>query len=130
MSGICRNVRNLQECQESGIPATVQLDNSLFQGYSSVPNWNPATQVMAWFNSVRDKEVPPQVRKEIFESFIPAPDFQPLFAPAQLPKAIHDRLHSASKYLRKVPRLVNEHLSKAQKELVIANKPLVEMLSF
>ena len=68
--------------------------------------------------------------KEIFEAYIPPAEAQPLFAPPQLPKAIHEKLLSAPKYISKVPKLVNEHLLKAQKELAIANKPFSELLSF
>ena len=110
--------------------AEVPIDQHLFQGYSQMPNWNPAIQVLTWFSSVNNKEVPSQVSKDLSDSLIPKVEFQPLFSPPQLPKAIHDRLYSAPKYISKIPKMVNEHLLKAQKELAIANKTFTETLSF
>ena len=109
---------------------SVPMDDALFQGYTLAPNWDLASQVTSWLASVNSKEVPAQVSKEIDQTYIPPVEHQPLFAPPQLPKAIHDKLQAAPKYISKVPKLVNEHLLKAQKELIIAQKPLAELLSF
>ena len=108
----------------------VAMDEDLFQGYTMTPNWVLASEVTSWLSSVNSKEVPTQVSKEIDQSYIPPVEHQPLFTPPQLPKAIHDKLHTAPKYISKVPKLVNEHLLKAQKELGIAQKPMSELLSF
>ena len=119
--------------EPAAVPSTsaeAPIDDQLFQGYSQMPNWNPASQVLTWFASINNKEVPSQVSKDLSDTLIPKVEYQPLFAPPQLPKAIHDRLHSAPKYLSKIPKMVNEHLLKAQKELTIANKTFTDTLSF
>ena len=41
-----------------------------------------------------------------------------------------DRLAIAPKSISKVPKMVNDHLLKAQKEILVAYKPLLELLAF
>ena len=108
----------------------VDIDDELFQAYNQLPNWNPATDVLVWLKAICDKEVPPSVTKEIFDAYIPPVDQQPLFAPPKLPQAITDKLTSAPKNISKVPKMVNDHLNRAQKEMAVAYKPFIEVLTF
>ena len=85
---------------------------------------------MAWLKSVKDKEVPTNVEKEIFEAFMPPVDLQPLFQPPKLPAAISDRFAMVPKYISRVPKMVNDHLARSQKELAVSYKPFLEILSF
>ena len=108
----------------------VDIDEDLFQAYNQLPNWNPAPDILIWMNAICDKEVPTSVTKEIFDTFVPPVDQQPLFAPPKLPQAITDKLISAPKNISKVPKMVNDHLNRAQKEMAVAYKPFIEVLSF
>ena len=108
----------------------IELDDGLFQAYNQMPNWKPAPEVINWLKAVCDKEVPPAATKEIFDSFMPPVDQQPLFNAPKLPIAITSRLFAAPKNIAKVPKMVNDHLSRAQKELAVAYKPFMELLSF
>ena len=108
----------------------VDIDEDLFQAYNQIPNWNPAPDILNWMNAICDKEVPPSVTKDIFDSFVPSVDQQPLFAPPKLPQAITDKLSSAPKNISKVPKIVNDHLNRAQKEMAVAYKPFIEVLTF
>lgn len=108
----------------------VDIDDDLFQAYNQLPNWNPAPDVLIWLKAIGDKEVPPSVTKEIFDAYVPPIDQQPLFAPPKLPQAIVDKLTSAPKNIAKVPKIVNDHLNRAQKELAVAYKPFIEVLTF
>ena len=108
----------------------VDIDEDLFQAYNQLPNWNPAPDILIWMNAICDKEVPTSVTKEIFDTFVPPVDQQPLFAPPKLPQAITDKLTSAPKNISKVPKMVNDHLNRAQKEMAVAYKPFIEVLSF
>ena len=94
------------------------------------PNWDPPVDLLTWFQGRNSKEVPPASVKEINENFIPQEKFQALFTAPPLPQAINDRLLSAPKYLTKVPKMVNDQLLRSQKELMVALKPLVEVLAF
>ena len=120
-----------QEASGSASAGTpVDIDDELFQAYNQLPNWNPATDILVWLRAICDKEVPPSVTKEIFDAYIPPIDQQPLFAPPKLPQAITDKLTSAPKNISKVPKMVNDHLNRAQKEMAVAYKPFIEVLSF
>ena len=111
-------------------PTASQLDEGLFLDYDSVPNWKPAPAVMAWLKEVRSREVPPQVLKEVNDNMVPQVELQPLFTPPDLPQAISDRLKNAPQSISKVPKMVNDHLLRAQRELAVAYKPFIELLSF
>lgn len=106
------------------------LDDGLFQGYTQLSNWTPANEVMVWLKTICDKEVPTNVSKEIFEAFMPPVELQPLFMPPKLPAAISDRFSMVPKYISRVPKMVNDHLCRAQKELAVSYKPFLEILSF
>ena len=94
----------------------------MFQAYNQQPNWNPANEVMAWLKTVKDKEVPANIAKENFEAFMPPVDLQPLFQPPKLPAAISDRFAMVPKYISRVPKMVNDHLARSQKELAVSYK--------
>ena len=53
-----------------------------------------------------------------------------MFKAPVLPRAITDRLSAAPKSIAKVPKLVNDQLVRAQREILISAKPLMELLSF
>ena len=106
------------------------LDEGLFMTYEKQPNWNPPQDTFTWLKAVIDKEVPPATCKEINEAYIPELQYQSLFSAALLPQAIIDRLFAAPKYLSKGPKIINDHLLKAQREILIAYKPFIEILSF
>ena len=75
--------------EPAAVPSTsaeVPIDNQLFQGYSQMPNWNPASQVLTWFASINNKEVPSQVSKDLSDTLIPKVEYQPLFSPPSSPK--------------------------------------------
>ena len=119
------------EAQDSASTSKqIDLDDDLFMAYNQMPNWDPAQKIFSWMKTVCDKEVPPAVTKEIHDSFIPPLDSQQLFVPPKLPQAIVDKLASAPKNLLKVPKIVNDHLNRAQKELAVAYKPIIEVMSF
>ena len=114
----------------SASKSTEDFDDGLFQGYNQKPNWDPADEVIVWLKTICDKEVPSNVSKEIFEAFMPPVEIQPLFTPPKLPAAISDRFAMVPKYISRVPKMVNDHLCRAQKELAVAYKPFLEILSF
>ena len=47
-----------------------------------------------------------------------------------MPQAITDRLSAAPKAVSKGPKIINDQLVRAQKELIVATKPLLELLAF
>ena len=94
------------------------------------PNWDPPVDLLDWFESKNSKEMSPASVKEISENFIPQPKYQHLFTAPPLPQAISDRLVSAPKYLTKVPKLVNDKLLASQRDIMVALKPMIEVLSF
>ena len=83
--------------------------------------------IITWWQLRLNLEVPNNKLKEIDESFIPKNEQQALFKPPILPQAISDRLMIAPKYLAKGPKLINDMLQRAQKELMVASKPLLEV---
>ena len=90
-------------------------------------NWDPPVDIMQWYEKRTNMEVPNKNMKTIDESFVPNDKFQALFKAPPLPAPIADRLNSAPKYLVKIPKMVNDMLTRAQKELVVAQKPLLEV---
>ena len=94
------------------------------------PNWDPPVDLLDWFESKNSKEMSPASVKDISENFIPQQKYQHLFTAPPLPQAISDRLVSAPKYLTKVPKLVNDKLLASQRDMMVALKPLIEVLSF
>ena len=106
------------------------LDEDLFNMYGLAENWKLAPEVIPWFQSIVDKEVPAPILKEINEAFVPSDSLQPLFTAPALPLAINKKLFTAPKSLARGPKLINFSLHRAQKELCVAYKPLIESLNF
>ena len=155
-----------QAPSQVGSAETAAPVEGLFNEYELLPNWRGAPEIFAWLGSIANKEVPTASLKQINETFIPEPKYQPLFAAPVLPQAITDRLNAAPKGIARVPRIVNDALLRAvssnffvpfyviiafiiafvmffpmplsnssspllqQKELIVAYKPIVELLSF
>ena len=61
---------------------------------------------------------------------MPKEELQPIFVAPSLPPAINKRLFTAPKTQTRVPRIINSNLLRAQKELCISYKPLIEVLNF
>ena len=106
------------------------LDEDLFNMYGLTENWKLAPEVIPWFQSIVDKEVPAPILKEINEAFVPSDTLQPLFTAPALPLAINKKLFTAPKSLSRGPKMINFSLHRAQKELCVAYKPLIESLNF
>ena len=53
-----------------------------------------------------------------------------LFQAPPLPRAIADRLAAAPDYLSKVPKIVQDQIFRAHGTMVVALKPMLEVLSF
>ena len=118
----------MQTKTKAEIPKT--LDEDLFNMYGLAENWKLAPEVIPWFQSIVDKEVPAQILKEINEAFVPSDILQPLFTAPALPLAINKKLFTAPKSMTRVPKMINFSLHRAQKELCVAYKPLIECLNF
>ena len=101
------------------LPIPAVIPEGLFC-QDKVPNWDPPQDLLAWLEGINGKEVPAKSLNEISENFIPQEKYQTLFTAPPLPQAISDRMASAPRYLTKVPKLVNDQLSRSQKELMIA----------
>ena len=115
----------------TAVPAPqVELDDELFNVYGLPVNWKPASELVAWLQQICNKEVPFSVLKEVNEAFVPKEDLQPLFVAPALPQAVNRKLYTAPKSQSRVPKLVNSSLLRAQKELCVSYKPLIEVLNF
>ena len=110
------------------LPAAAAIEGLYSQ--DKAPNWDPPSDLLDWFESKNSRELSPASVKEINENFIPQPRYQHLFTAPPLPQPISERLASAPRYLTKVPKLVNDRLLGAQREIMVALKPMVEVLSF
>ena len=53
-----------------------------------------------------------------------------LFQAPPLPRAIADRLAAAPDYLSKIPKIVQDQIFRAHGTMVVALKPLLEVLAF
>ena len=85
----------------------------LFYDYDQIPNWRGAPEIFQYLEDIASKEVPASASKEINDTFTPDLKYQHLFAPPVLPQAISDRLATAPKGLAKVPKIVNDTLTRA-----------------
>lgn len=90
-------------------------------------NWDPPVDILQWYEKRTNMEVPIKNIKTIDENFVPHEKHQALFRAPPLPAPIAERLNSAPKYLVKIPKMVNDQLTRAHKELVVAQKPLLEV---
>ena len=106
------------------------LDAELFNMYGLASNWQLASELGKYLNSISDKEVPYSVLKSLNEAFIPQEEFQPFFTAPDLPMAISKLLYTAPKALSRGPKVLNSSLLRVQRELCIAYKPLLEILNF
>ena len=102
-----------QAPSQVGPAETAAPVEGLFNEYELLPNWRGAPEIFAWLGSIANKEVPTASLKQINETFIPEPKYQPLFAAPVLPQAITDRLNAAPKGIARVPRIVNDALLRA-----------------
>ena len=102
-----------QAPSQVGSAETAAPVEGLFNEYELLPNWRGAPEIFAWLGSIANKEVPTASLKQINETFIPEPKYQPLFAAPVLPQAITDRLNAAPKGIARVPRIVNDALLRA-----------------
>ena len=122
----------LQKSQQptTSKPSGANLDQDLFNIYGLEENWELAEDLIIWLKSICNKEVPDSVLKELNEAFIPKEDLQPLFIAPALPAAVNTKLYTAPKSLSRVPKLINYTVLRAQKELCISYKPMIEVLNF
>ena len=98
--------------------------------YGLASNWQLASELGVYLNSISDKEVPFSVLKSLNEAFIPQEEFQPFFTAPDLPMAISKLLYTAPKALSRGPKILNSSLLRVQRELCIAYKPVLEILNF
>ena len=106
------------------------LDEELFNIYGLEANWQLAPELIAWIQSICNREIPVEVLKTLNEEFVPKDELQPIFVAPALPTAINRKLYTAPKSQSRVPKLVNSFLLRAQKELCISYKPFIEVLNF
>ena len=106
------------------------FDEDLFNAYGAQANWQLASELIAWIQTICNQEIPPEVLKDLDEEFVPKEELQPIFVAPSLPPAINKRLFTAPKTQTRVPRIINSNLLRAQKELCISYKPLIEVLNF
>ena len=89
-----------------------------------------AENLTVWLKTICNKEVPDSVFKELNETFIPKEELQPIFVAPALPAAVNTKLYTAPKSISRIPKLINFTVLRAQRELCIAYKPLIEVLNF
>ena len=106
------------------------IDEDLFNAYGLHTNWHLASELVAWIQTICNQEIPPEVLKDLDEEFVPKEELQAIFVAPALPAAINKRLFTAPKAQTRVPRIINANLLKAQKELCVSYKPLIEVLNF
>ena len=106
------------------------VDAELFNMYGLASNWQLASELGTYLNSISDKEVPYSVLKSLNEAFVPQEEFQPFFTAPDLPVAISKLLYTAPKALSRGPKILNSSLLRVQRELCIAYKPVLEILNF
>ena len=129
------NFSPFSECspQSSATTSTAPdppVDAELFNMYGLASNWQLASELGVYLNSISDKEVPFSVLKSLNEAFIPQEEFQPFFTAPDLPMAISKLLYTAPKALSRGPKILNSSLLRVQRELCIAYKPVLEILNF
>ena len=115
---------------ESAEVSSPVLDEDLFNVYGLTTNWQLAPELVAWIQSICNREIPVEILKELNEEFVPKEDLLPLFVAPALPSAINKKLFTAPKAQTRIPRIINSSLLRAQKELCVSYKPLIEVLNF
>ena len=106
------------------------IDEDLFNAYRLAANWPLVPELLHWVQGICNQEFPPETLKELDAMFVPQPEIQALFVAPALPEAITKKLFTAPKAQTRVPRIINGNLLKAQKELCVSYKPLLEVLNF